>query len=161
MQSQREMIRWLRLKVESLSLNLPFGIGGVTVEVTAAQRQAAWALYVEYSTRISGSALERGAGSPREALDSLRTLFDSTRQVLREAGPDVAHGRSALGPIAIRALNQGVRPFQVRWHTTLLAKGPDGALTVEERAQFDEELAELREGLTTYVEQVGRIGGVR
>ena len=34
------------LKVRSLSLNLPFGLGGVNIDVTEAESRAAWQLYV-------------------------------------------------------------------------------------------------------------------
>jgi len=37
----------MALKISNISLNLPFGIGGVTIARNEAQREAAWALYVE------------------------------------------------------------------------------------------------------------------
>jgi len=147
------------MKLGSVSLNLPFGLGGVTIDVTEAEARAAWALYVEYSTRIAGSELEKGLGSPREALTSLYSLFDTTRAVLREAGPEVAGDIDALGPLAIRALNKGIRPFLVRWHTALTASGD--TLSDEERARFERELNALRKNLDTYVEALGKVAGVR
>jgi hypothetical protein len=148
-------------KLGSVSLNLPFGLGGVTIDVSEAEVRAAWALYVEYSTRIAGVALEEGLGSPREALSSLYSLFATTRQVLREAGPDIAQDPEALGPVAIRALNEGVRPFLVRWHTTLLShEGAKTALGADERERFDSELRELREDLEIYVRALGEIAGI-
>jgi hypothetical protein len=147
------------LKLGSVSLNLPFGLGGVTIDVTEAEARAAWALYVEYSTRIAGSALEEGLGSPREALDSLRSLFATTREVLREAGPEVAGDIDALGPLAIRALNAGIRPFLLQWHTALTASGDK--LSDEERERFDCELGALRAELGAYVHALGTVAGVR
>ncbi len=150
------------LKVGSLSLNLPFGLGGVTIDVSEAEVRAAWALYVEYSTRVAGTELEEGLGSPREALTSLYSLFATTRDVLREAGPEIAQDTEALGPLAIRALNEGVRPFLVGWHTTLLAReAAGGGLEPDERARFDVELGELREQLDVYVAALGKIAGIR
>jgi hypothetical protein len=151
------------LKLGSISLNLPFNLGGVTIEVTEAEARAAWALYVEYSTRISGTALEEGVGSPREALTSLYSLFETTRTVLRETGPEIAQDTDALGPLAIRALNNGVRPFLVEWHTTLkdLERDGPGDISATERARFDSELSELREDLGIYVDALGRIAGIR
>ena len=151
------------LKLGSISLNLPFGLGGVTIEVTEAEAGAAWGLYVEYSTRIVGAELPPGLGSPREALTSLYSLFDTTRTVLREAGPEIAQSDDALGPLAIRALNEGVRPFLVKWHTTLSQHEHAGspALTTAERAAFDEELGDLRTDLGVYVEALRAIAGTR
>lgn len=131
--------------------------------MTEAEARAAWALYVEYATRIAGAALEDGAGSPREALDSLRTLFSSTREVLRAAGPEVAHHPDALGPLAIRILNDGLRPFLVRWHTALRAReaAGTGEITGVDRATFDGELGALRAGLGIYIQALGEIAGIR
>jgi hypothetical protein len=153
----------MALKLGSLALNLPFGLGGVTIQITEVEARAAWALYVEYSTRVAGTSLDEGLGSPREALISLHALFETTRQVLREAGPEVAQGPDALGPLAIRALNGGVRPFLVRWHTTLTALERDGSgdISAAERTKFYDELGQLMEDLGIYVEALGKIAGIR
>jgi hypothetical protein len=157
------MISAVALKLRSLSLNLPFGLGGVQVDVTEAEVRAAWQLYVEFSTRITAHPLEPGAGSVREALDSLHSLFATTRQVLREAGPEVGDGPEALGPLAIRILNEGIRPFLVSWHTELrrVEAGKAGELTPERREEFDRQLGELRQQLDQYVDALARIAGIR
>ena len=147
------------LKVRSLSLNLPFGLGGVNIDVTEAESRAAWQLYVEFATRVTGHSLEPGAGSAREALDSLYYLFGATREVLRAAGPEVGKTPQALGPLAIDGLNTGLRPFLVRWHTALRQAGDE--LDGEQRAAFDRELADLREGLDSYVDTLALIAGVK
>ena len=54
-------------RISQLNLNLPFGLGGVTIDIGQAEREAAWKLYVEFSTRISTQPLAPGAGSAREA----------------------------------------------------------------------------------------------
>ena len=106
-------------KVDSLSLSLPFGLGGVTITRSEAQRRAAWALYVELATRISTQKLEPGSGSAREALNSLYSLFDTVRQTLSTEGPNAVAGPDSVGPLSIRLLNEGLRPFMVTWHTKL------------------------------------------
>lgn len=146
-------------RVRSLSLNLPFGLGGVDIDVTEAEARAAWELYVEFATRVTAHPLEPGAGSPREALDSLHYLFGATREVLRAAGPEVGQSPESLGPLAIDVLNTGLRPFLVRWHTALRESGEE--LDSTQRAEFDAELATLREGLAEYVDALGRIAGAR
>lgn len=107
------------LKLTDISINLPFGIGGVTIENSKAQRDAAWSLYVEYATRITSQPLKPGQGSIREALTSLYKLFEVTRDILKSGGPELAKGSDSLGPLAIRILNEGVRPFLVDWHSRL------------------------------------------
>jgi hypothetical protein len=149
----------MALKLRKLSLNLPFGLGGVEVEVSEAEVRAAWQLYVEFATRVTAHPLEPGAGSVHEALDSVYSLFAMTREVLREAGPEAGDGANALGPLAIRILNEGLRPFLVRWHTQLRAA--DSEPTGELRERFNAELAELRDGLEQYVDALARISGSR
>lgn len=149
----------MALQLRSLSLNLPFGLGGVTVDVSEAEARAAWELYVEFSTRVAAHPLTPGAGSVREALDSLYSLFETTREVLRAAGPEVGETPESLGPLAILVLNEGLRPFLVRWHTEVEAG--DGTLGAARRAEFDRELEDTREGLRQYVESLAAIAGVR
>jgi len=158
----RGMISTMALKLRSLSLNLPFGLGGVQVDVSEAEVRAAWQLYVEFSTRITAHPLAPGAGSVREALDSLHSLFATTREVLREAGPEVGDGPQALGPLAIRILNMGIRPFLVSWHTELRGAEAEkaGELAPERREEFDRQLAELRRQLEQYVDALARIAGI-
>jgi hypothetical protein len=152
----------MALKVRSVSLNLPFGLGGMQVDVSDAEARAAWHLYVEFATRVTSRPLEPAAGSALEALSSLYSLFDTTRQVLREAGPDIASGPDSLGPLAIRILNEGIRPFILRWHTQIRAVDPSssGHLDKELREAFDEELARLQSDLSRYVEALAAIAGI-
>jgi hypothetical protein len=78
-----------------VSLNLPFGLGGVeqTWEPNDDERRAAWELHVELVTRIATVPLEPGAGLQREALTSLYSLFPTTRDILRRYGPGVAQAK--------------------------------------------------------------------
>ena len=158
-------------------MNLPFGIGGVKIEVSEAQQRAAWALYVEMATRIAAVELTPGMGSAREALNSLYSLFATTRSVLREAGPGAANGPESVGPIAIEILNQGLRPFLVKWHTRLhefeveQAEGQrnqfGGEVTViidesrwPELGRFRQELEANRRSMREYVDALARIAGI-
>jgi hypothetical protein len=149
----------MALKLRSISLNLPFGLGGVEVEMSEAEVRAAWELYVEFATRVSAHPLAPGAGSVREALDSLYTLFGTTREVLRAAGPEVGDNPTALGPLAIRILNSGLRPFLEKWHAALQEVGDDAELSPERRVDFDRELETLRQELDQYVTELGRMAG--
>lgn len=150
-------------KVRSLSLSLPFGLGGVQLDASEPEVRAAWHLYVEFATRITGLPQASGGGSPREALDSLYSLFATTRVVLRDAGPEIATGPESLGPLAIRILNEGIRPFLVNWHSRL--PGSDSAPPADwddsRQTEFDRELDELRRQLAQYVDALAEIAGIR
>ncbi|GAA2611548.1 hypothetical protein [Paractinoplanes durhamensis] len=153
----------MALRLRTVSINLPFGLGGVQVDVSEAEARAAWNLYVELATRVAVRPLEEGQGFAREALNSLYTLFGTTRQVLRQAGPEIADGPEALGPLAIRILNEGLRPFMVRWHTELTAfeaSVPSGESGWPRRAEFDKDLQRVQAELGIYVEMLAKLAGV-
>jgi len=165
----------MAFKITTFNLNLPFGIGGVSVVRTEAQRTAAWSLYVEYATRIATQRLAVGQGSAREALDSLHSLFGATRAVLKDLEPSVAEGPESVGVLAIRILNEGVRPFLVEWHTRLSGFETEQRLLQQEqgmrnfviddaqwgeREEFYEALEEFRVDMQTFVGALAELAGV-
>jgi hypothetical protein len=108
-----------RAVLKKVSVSLPFGIGSAEWEADKTERRAAWSLYVELVTRIAVEPLAEQEGLLREALNSLYSLFSTTREILKEAGPDVGASRSSVGGIAIAVLNRGLRPFLAKWHPRL------------------------------------------
>lgn len=121
MRSLRNYLRRFRgIKAQKVSVNLPFGLGGIEFVPNKVEQRAAWSLYVELTTRIAVQPFDPQYGLMREVLTSLYSLFGLTRQVLREAGPDVAHGPNSLGPLAIEILTKGLAPFTTKWHPSLL-----------------------------------------
>jgi hypothetical protein len=165
------------VKFNALSVSLPFGIGSVSIEVDEAQQEAAWALYVELATRIATVPLEPGTGSAREALSSLHSLFETTRAVLRSAGPGAASGPHSVGPLAIEILNRGLRPFVADWHGRLSAferqqvaqqrerfgGQADGVIDEsrwDERDAFYVALERNRQAMLVYIEALAEIAGV-
>jgi hypothetical protein len=167
-------------KLTQFSLNLPFGIGGVTIELSDEEKAAAWDLYVEFSTRVATQGLEPGQGSAREALNSIYKLFAITRETLKKAGPVVAHGPNSFGPLAIRILNEekGLRSFLGKWHTELgafedeqkmqqrkvLAPGVEPIIDEAQwpkLATFHNELKSLGSDLSEYVDALAEMAGVK
>jgi hypothetical protein len=156
--------------LKRVSLSLPFGMGQMEWEPDTTERNAAWKLYVELVTRISVQQLDRRQGLMREALNSLYTLYPTTREVLREAGPEVGATRDSVGGIAIAVLNVGLRPFMTRWHPTLLeweARRPPERSAAEHERQWEyetamrDELETLRGELAKYAEALAVIAGVK
>ncbi len=107
-----------------LDLKVP-GIGGIsgTWEPDGTEVKAAWELYVEMVTRTPLGGFSSQDGSPREALDSIYSLFDTTRGVLKRYGPGVARPRSghelSFGYFAVSMLNLVLRPLLTEWHPKL------------------------------------------
>ena len=155
--------------LKKVSVSLPFGIGSAEWESDDTGRRAAWSLYVELVTRIAVQSLEIDEGLLREALNSLYSLFGTTRQVLEDAGPDVGASHNSVGGIAIAVLNRGLRPFLAKWHPRLQAwevKRPadrsakEHELLWSEEAELRNALAALRQDLEQYALALAEIAGV-
>ncbi|MBD2243309.1 hypothetical protein [Nostoc sp. FACHB-888] len=158
-----------RVSLETVSVSLPFGIGSMSWKVDTTQKKAAWSLYVELVTRIAVQPLEVDQGLVREAMNSLYSLFGTTREVLKAAGPDVGASRDSVGGIAIAVLNNGLRPFLPKWHPLLQAweaRRPVGVSPKEHEQSWSEEpklrseLEALRGGLEDYAKALAVIAGV-
>jgi len=156
-------------KLKKVSVSLPFGIGGAEWEADETERKAAWSLYVELVTRITVQSLEADQGLLREALNSLYSMFAITRQILRDAGPDVGISSQSVGGIAIAVLNKGLRPFLSKWHPLLQtweAQKPDTTSPKKHEKnwslepQMYEELLILGKELQQYAEALAAIVGV-
>lgn len=158
-----------KVKATKLVVSLPFKLGKIELEPDEAQQRAAWELYVELSTRISVQPLAHNEGLLREALSSLYSIFEITREILRKAGPSVAKGKNSLGPVAIEVLNVGLRPFLVKWHPLLQSYEEErstGISPYDHEASWDnaselrDELNQLREQMIIYVNALAKIAGI-
>jgi hypothetical protein len=155
--------------LKKVSVSLPFGIGSAEWEADPTERRAAWSLYVELVTRVAVQPLEADQGLLREALTSLYSLFGTTREILKDAGPDVGASHGSVGGIAIAVLNNGLRPFLAKWHPKLQdweAQKPTPLSFKEHEKNWSEEsilyseLDILRQGLEQYAKALAVIAGV-
>lgn len=155
--------------LKEVSVSLPFGISSAKWQSDPTERRAAWSLYIELITRIAVQPLEANEGLAREAMSSLHSLFGTTREILKEAGPGVGASRHSVGGIAIMVLNNGLRPFLAKWHPLLQgweAKRPIDISLKEheqnwtEEQQFRGELARLQSNLEQYANSLATIAGV-
>lgn len=154
--------------LKKVTLSLPFGIGGVEMEPDSTERDAAWELYIELVTRVAVQSLNPQEGLVREAMNSLYSLFGSTREILRKAGPKVGASHDSVGGIAIAVLNNGLRPFLSKWHPLLQEweeQKADGVSPQKHERAWDKEmivrgeLDALRADLAKYAEALGAICG--
>ncbi len=158
-------------KLTKVKVKIPFlDILEAEWEADPKERRAAWALYVELTTRISTQPLDIDEGLMTEALGSLYKLFDITRAILREAGPDVGRrSPQSVGAIALIVLNKGLRPFLARWHPELDAhmasRQPEVSIRDHERAwsqgaKLRGELHKLQPELQKYAKALATIAGI-
>ena len=116
-------------------------------------KNAAWDLYIEMLTRTVTQALPNEVGDEKAALDSVFSLFPTTRNILHDRGRSTIN----FSKVAIPVLNQVVRPFTAKWHKESLA----GAFNDECKClEFRQELEELQEDLRCYNRLLSEIAGV-
>lgn len=164
-----------RAKSFKVSLNLPFGLGGIeqTWEPNDAERRAAWELYVELATRVATAPLQPNVGLQRDALESLHALFAITREILRRYGPEVAQpndeGFASFGTLAVTILNEALRPLLRTWHPLLQDHGdqrPANTTRVawerqwERHNELTQALDQVRETITQYSTLLADVAGV-
>lgn len=116
-------------------------------------KAAAWELYIELLTRITTQPLDEKNGDEKTALDSVYSLFSTTRQVLKN------HTRDCIEftKIAIVVLNQVIRPFTAKWHRLSI----QGAFAdIEKQKEFRVELAQLQTVLKKYTNMLADMAGV-
>ena len=142
-------------KLNQLGLRLRFNLGILSAEWSPQQgdRLAAWKMYIELLTRITTQAMPNEVGNEKAALESIYSIFDSTRSVLKEQGPNCIE----FSKIGIGVLNQVVRPFTTKWHN----KGLAGVFECEtECKNFSTELAKLQADLRKYIGALADLAGV-
>ena len=126
---------------------------GAEIEFNQYDQNAAWELYVEMLTRIVTQPLPSDVGDEQTALDSVFSLFATTREILHR------RGRNAIqfSKVAIPVLNQVVRPFTAKWHRESLAGAFDEPARCRE---FRQGLMELLGDLRKYNRLLASIAGV-
>ena len=158
------------IKAKTLKVSLPFGIGSIEFEANEVEQQAAWSLYVELMTRTAVQPLDQNCGLLREVLDSLYSLFSITREILRQAGPSVAHGPKSFGPLAIEVLNKGLRPFNSKWHPLLKAyeeSRPSNISQLEHEQKWQrysemrKDLLNLQDNIIVYANALAILAGAK
>ena len=122
-------------------------------EISYKDRKAAWELYVEMETRIVTQTLHPEHGDEQTALDSVFSLFQTTRDILHAQGP----GCVVFAKMAIEILNQKVRCFTAKWHRNSL----EGAFNDPAKsAEFRNDLEKLQEVLRAYTRTLAVLAGV-
>jgi hypothetical protein len=137
--------------LSSLKLNLGFLESEFSPQDP--DRAAAWDLYVELLTRVATQSLCPEEGDEKTALDSVYSIFEETREILRHHGS----GCGEFAKLAIPVLNQILRPFTAKWHRLSLA----GAFQDQDRCwDFRKDLAVLQAHLRDYTRALAAMANV-
>ena len=140
-----------KFKLNEIRLGPKWAAAHIRFEDT--DKEAAWELYVELLTRIVTQPLPSDAGGESVALESIYSLFPSTREILRRRGRKTIH----FSKVAVPVLNQVLRPFTAKWHRTSLLGGFKKRAV---RSKFRDELASLQDTLRNYNRMLAEIAGV-
>ena len=116
-------------------------------------KNAAWQLYIEMLTRVATQDLAAIHGDEKSALESVYSLFPTTRAIIKDTGRDCIE----FTKIAVVVLNQKIRPFTAKWHKESLTGAFDDARRCK---QFRLELAMLQKTLRTYTAMLADMAGV-
>ena len=144
--------KWLeKWDMTSLKINLKFL--EMNWEPSTADKDAAWELYVEMLTRSSTQHLIPDHGDERTALESIHSLFDITRGILRSHGRDCGN----FSKVAVVVLNQIIRPFTAKWHKEMLSKAFENDAKCK---KFRKELVVLQTELRKYTGALADIAEV-
>lgn len=119
----------------------------VTWKLPIQGQEAAWELYIEVITRTLTADLQDDLGNDIAALNSVFTLFETTREVLRRRGVRA----QALAKVIIPILNQVVRPFTTKWH---------GQVSENINPEFRKDLQTVRAALQGYTAILAHLAGV-
>jgi len=122
-------------------------------ELTDRNKDAAWAMYVQMLTRITTQPLPDEDGDEQTALDSVYSLFETTRNILTEYGREAPE----FSKLAVLILNQKIRPFTAKWHVPSI----EGAFEDPEKCkEFRQDLEERRGILCGYMAALAALAGV-
>ena len=116
-------------------------------------KDAAWEMYIELLTRITTQNLATYDGDEKRALESVYSLFATTRSIIKENGRDCIE----FTKIAVVVLNQKIRPFTAKWHRISIANGFENRT---ECTQFRNELEKLQKVLRVYSSMLAEMAGV-
>ncbi|MCU0612680.1 MAG: hypothetical protein MUE60_12945 [Candidatus Eisenbacteria bacterium] len=145
--------RELFQKVGLTKVKIKLGFSELEWEPKDPDREAAWELYVEMLTRIASQPLAENWGDERVALESIYSLFPTTREILRRKGRNCIE----FSKIAVPVLNQVVRPFTAKWHRLSLS----GAFGDSDRCmEFRADLTELQTDLRNYTRLLATLAEV-
>ncbi|MFC9456035.1 hypothetical protein ACFRAI_36710 [Streptomyces sp. NPDC056637] len=155
-----------RRSVQLTEVRLVLPGSEMTFKANTDMRKAALRMFFQAATRVATRPLDDGSGNLREALTSLKTLFDMYREPLESgsAPPPPQHGDS-VHELVLDILNFELAPFLATWHPRLRAfeeAHPDENESAwPDNAEFRQALRELQSSMRPYIVGLGEIAGIR
>ena len=107
-------------------------------------------MYVELNTKMTTQSItqvyneQRITGDSKSALDSIYSIFPSTRRILTTFGSE----GERFANLAFGMLNVEIRPFTTKWHRIMI---DEDVLMIP--GEFQEDLKELQDRLAPFVNE--------
>lgn len=154
-----------KYKVSTINVQIP-SISQFTFIMNDISKKVAWSLFVETITRISTQPLQNDEGYIREAMNSLYSLFQTTRDLLKTMEPStgVNSDGSTVEMLAVSMLNKEIRPFLSKWHPKLKeyeSKKQNSEADWEYQKACRKELAITRKNVLQYARGFGELADVK
>ncbi|RFU88140.1 hypothetical protein DY218_03225 [Streptomyces triticagri] len=157
-----------RRSAQLTEVQLSVAGNAMTFTANTDMRQAALRMFFQAATRVATRPLDDDTGNLREALNSLKNLFDLYREPIESGStpPPPLKGDS-VHELVLDILNFELAPFLSKWHPRLRtweeseAGEMGGEAAWPENAAFREELRELQHRLRDYVVALGKVAGLR
>ncbi len=148
------LMKWIeklaKWNLTSLKINMKFA--EMEFVYTDADEKAAWEMYVEIITRVLSRSLFDESGDEKAALQSIYSLFPTTRELLKTYGRE----GQTFSKLAVIILNQIIRPFTTKWHNVLINE----FLNQNHKIEFRNELETLQNELRKYARALAEVANV-
>ena len=142
-----------KLSITSARISTP--IFEVELEFNDFDKKASWNLYVELITRVTTQDIDHAQGDDATALSSVFAVFRSTRQLIKDSGPESIE----FAKVAVVVLNYVLRPFLSKWHKVATGVEPlaQQHYLAENHAEFRRDLDEIQSKLRNYTKILAEI----
>ncbi|MFG2629453.1 hypothetical protein [Streptomyces sp. NPDC048473] len=155
-----------RRSVQLTEVRLVLPGSEMTFKANTDMRKAALRMFFQAATRVATRPLEDGSGNLREALTSLKTLFDMYREPLESgSAPPPPHEGDSVHELVLDILNFELAPFLATWHPRLHAfeeaNPGESESAWPDNAEFRQALRELQSSMRPYIVGLGEIAGIR
>ena len=97
------------------TVNIPFGLGNMTYDLSKKERILSWHLFVQLRTRKAALPFDEDHDVITEVYDSLYELFPITRDLVMNLPLKEIEKQESVADLMLRVLNDGLRPHLTTW----------------------------------------------
>lgn len=113
----------INLHISTTEITVPIAGGSLTLNIAKNDRQAAWNIYTQLSTRVAAVEFDESFDSAYLVHQSLYKMFDLIREEISKIPVERVRGDKSDNTVVfyMDILNKGIRPHLSKWHLPLEA----------------------------------------